>query len=98
MDNKICPECGKQFHYCKGCNIIYEYEKDYCSLECFKKSLTYEWNKTKLMQLITLARKDFLYFKELSNFFTNELKDNVIYLYDEDMREIWNQWGLSDNG
>lgn len=88
MNNKICPECGKKFHNCSGCNNLYEYENIYCSLQCFRNSLTYLENKNKLIRLIVCSKKDFIKLKDLSDFF-NKLSDNIIYLYDEDIKSIW---------
>ena len=88
--NKTCQFCGKEFHSCSACNHIYQWEEDYCSEDCWRKSPTYEWNKNQILKMLVASKKDIM---ELSNFifFFHETEDIDIktYLYDKDIQEAW---------
>ncbi len=89
MENHTCPECGKRFHACGSCGLQHNYEYRYCSEDCFKKSLEYEQNIRKLIQLIALCKKDVSELESLTKFI-NSLRDDIqIYLHNEEVQDCW---------
>ena len=66
--NRKCKLCGKSFHRCNSCNILYNWEYDYCSEDCWLNSSEYN--------------KDIELFKEFCWQFTPEQKKIFVALYD----------------
>lgn len=92
MNNVTCPECGKKFHACSSCGLTHDYEYHYCSLECYKKSLTYYEKKNKLIRLMGDALRSVFNLDDLAYFISDELDDEAqIYLKDEEVQEVWNR-------
>ncbi len=89
MGNCTCPECGKKFHACGSCDLQYDYEYKYCSKDCFKKSLEYEQNVRKLVQLIVLCKKNISELESLAEFIDTLGDDFQIYLYDKEIQDCW---------
>lgn len=90
MLNCICPECGKKFHACYNCGLVHDYEYEYCSEICYKKSLKYEEKKNKIIKLILDAKRDIYKLDELSYYLQEEIDDEVgIFLSDEEIKECW---------
>lgn len=90
--NRTCPECGKKFHACSSCLLTYDYEYHYCSLECYKKSLTYDEKKRKLIRLIGDALRNIFNLEELASYIDDDLNEEAqIYLKDEEVKEAWNR-------
>ena len=90
--DKICPECGKEFHACSSCYFTYDYEYNYCSLECYKKSLTYDEKKRTLIRLIGDALRDISNLEELASYIDDDLDDEAqILLHDEEVKQAWEE-------
>lgn len=89
--NVTCPECGKQFHACRSCGLIHEYEYEYCSLECYQKSLKYEDKKNNLVRLIKSAKQNIINFQDLYDYIDNKLDEDelMIFLTDPDIAVAW---------
>jgi hypothetical protein len=90
MKNKICQECGKKFHWCESCGRYYQYEQDYCSLDCYEKTFTYEKYKKDLMNIITKSKIDILQLKSLYEYCNENPKfDLGVFLCNNEVKEIW---------
>ena len=88
--NKTCPECGKKFHACPSCGLIHDYEYNYCSLECYKKSLTYDEYKRKIISLMLSAKTNIMKLDELTYFLQEDIADDIyIFLDDPEIQEVW---------
>lgn len=88
--NQVCPECGKKFHACSGCGFIYDYEYEYCSEECYKKSLKYDEKKRKIIQLIKDSFNNIYRLDDLAIYlYENINREILIFLEEEDIQKEW---------
>ena len=87
---RTCPECGGSFHACPSCGLLYDYEYNYCSFSCYKKSLTYDEKKRTLIRLIEESFKDIYKLDELNDYIKNNISDEImLFLEDEDVQISW---------
>lgn len=49
-----CQTCEKQFHACSNCGLSHNWEYEYCSEECWKKSQGYAGYKTVLTSFYSM--------------------------------------------
>lgn len=90
MKNKTCPECGKEFHACSACGLPHDYLYQYCSDECYKKSLTYDEKKRTVIRLINESKKDIYKLDDLSYYLQDEALDEIFLILEEpEVQEIW---------
>lgn len=90
MQNCTCPECGKKFHAYSSCGLPHSYEYEYCSLECYKRSLKYDEKRRNIILLINSAKHNIAQLDSLSYYLQEEIDDEVgIFLSDEKIKECW---------
>lgn len=88
--NMICPECGKKFHACPSCGLPHDYLYEYCSDECYKRSLKYEEKKNHVLNLIRASKSDILKLDDLSDYLQDEAVDEIfLILSEEDIQQEW---------
>ena len=88
--NVTCPECGKKFHACYSCGLPHDYLYNYCSEECYRKSLTYDEKKRTVIRLILEAKKDIYKLDDLSDYLQDEALDEIFLILEEpEVQKVW---------
>lgn len=75
-----CKTCGKKFHACHNCGLLYDWEYHYCNEKCFEDSYEYKTALTKLRALIFPMNRAqrVLFLEALTNNWFNDYEFKIL--------------------